>query len=277
MFSAARPTSCRERFEGFAAGREREQAGQRAAIFFAKAADQVLDRRLASSGLCIRSTISGIVVPGPSDRSHAQCSSSLGTSSSGMMPPIITPTCSRPFSPQFVHQRRDERHVGAAQQADAQPVGVFVQGRLHDCFDRLPEAGIDHVKARIAQATSDDLHAAVVSVETDLRQHHPRRRRICGHDSPPDLVAGPTRPPRRTSFRRPSRGPCAASSNAGKTFCFRSAARFNCVEGRADGRIVAVLLGPRQVAELLLPRAFVDLQDVDRLSARLPRMRSRRR
>ncbi len=64
--------------------------------------------------------------------------------------------------------------MGAAQQADPQPVGVLIEGGLDDRFNRLPEAGVDHVKARVAQAAGHDLHAPVVSVEPDLRQHHPR-------------------------------------------------------------------------------------------------------
>ena len=75
--------------------------------------------------------------------------------------------------------------MGAAQQADSQPVGVFIEDRLHDGFDRLPEAGINHVKAGVAQAACHDFDAPIVSVETDLRQHDPRCRRICRHDSSP--------------------------------------------------------------------------------------------
>jgi hypothetical protein len=72
------------------------------------------------------------------------------------------------------HQRRDKRHVGPAQEADSQPIGIFVEHRLDDRLNRLPESGVDHVKARVAQPARHDLNASIVSVQTDLRQDDAR-------------------------------------------------------------------------------------------------------
>src|ERR1700730_7535047 len=44
----------------------------------------------------------------------------------------------------------DERHVGAAVQADADSVDVFLDRRLDHHFGRLPKAGVDHLDAGVA-------------------------------------------------------------------------------------------------------------------------------
>src|SRR5262245_4738910 len=60
---------------------------------------------------------------------------------------------------ELVEDLGDERHVGAVEDADAEPVDVFVQGCLCDGFDSLPEATVDHMETGVAQAASNDLDA----------------------------------------------------------------------------------------------------------------------
>ena len=83
-----------------------------------------------------------------------------------------------------------------AQQADSEPVGILVEGRLHDGFHRLPQAGIDHVEARIAESPRHDLDSPIVAVETDLRQDDAR---------PCEFVITTIRPIRTVPRRRPVR------------------------------------------------------------------------
>ena len=95
-----------------------------------------------------------------------------------MMPPTSTPTCFRFGRGEHVQDARHQRHVGAAQQADAQPIGVLVGHGADDGLGRLPQPGIDHVKAGVAQGPRDDFHAAIVAIQAHFGQHDPQRRLI---------------------------------------------------------------------------------------------------
>ena len=53
---------------------------------------------------------------------------------------------------QKLHDARHQRQVGAAQEAEAQPVGVFIGDGANDGLGRLPETRIDDMHARVAQA-----------------------------------------------------------------------------------------------------------------------------
>ena len=149
-------------------------AGQRQPIALREAREQVVKHASGSPARAEtrRSRRSG--VPGPNTRATPS-SSSFGTSASGMMPPTSTPTCSKPGCAQHLQDARHQRHVRAAQQADAQPVGVLVGHGAHDRFGRLPQPGVDDVKARVAQGPRHDLDAAIVAVEADLGEHDSQR------------------------------------------------------------------------------------------------------
>ena len=56
----------------------------------------------------------------------------------------------------------------------------------------------------------------------------------------------------------------ATSINAGKTFSFRSAARFTATSAPSTAGLLRFFLA-EELAELFFLRAFVDLQDIDRL------------
>ncbi len=114
--------------------------------------------------------MSGSGVPGPKTWA-TPISRSLGTSDSGMMPPIKTPTWPRSASRSSWRTARRQGHVGAAEDAEAQPVGVLVGDGADDGLRRLPQAGVDDVHAGVAQGAGHDLDAAVVAVQADLGEH----------------------------------------------------------------------------------------------------------
>ena len=70
---------------------------------------------------------------------------------------------------QAVEDLRHERHVRAGEDRDADGVGVLLHRRLDDLLGRLVQAGVDHLHAGVAERAGDDLRAAIVSVETGLR------------------------------------------------------------------------------------------------------------
>src|SRR5262249_50473502 len=73
--------------------------------------------------------------------------------------------------PGLAKEREDaghERHVRAAEETEANPVGVLVGNGADDCFRCLPQSSVDDLHAGVAQAAGNDLDAAVVAVEADL-------------------------------------------------------------------------------------------------------------
>jgi len=75
----------------------------------------------------------------------------------------------RRLSFELLDDQRKERHVRARQDRQADPVGVLLNRRLHDLLRRLEQPRVDHFHPRIAQRASDYLCAAVVAVESGLR------------------------------------------------------------------------------------------------------------
>src|SRR5258706_1501410 len=64
---------------------------------------------------------------------------------------------------------RDERHVGARQDREPHDVDILLERRRRDHLGGLAEAGVDDLEALVAQASGEDLRAAVVAVEPGLR------------------------------------------------------------------------------------------------------------
>ena len=134
-------------------------------------------------------------------------------SASGMMPPTRTPTCSRPGLAQQLQDARHQRHVGAAEEAEAEPVGVLVGDGADDRLGRLPQAGVDDVHAGVAQGPGHDLDAAVVAVEADLGEDDRESARMCSWSTrgiradlrsrPRRATESTTAPPRRSGRTRP--------------------------------------------------------------------------
>src|SRR4051812_34294940 len=71
--------------------------------------------------------------------------------------------------PQELHHAREERHVGAREQRQADGVGVLLQDGLRDLLGRLVQPGVDHLEPTVAQCPGDDLGAAIVTVEAGFR------------------------------------------------------------------------------------------------------------
>ena len=89
-------------------------------------------------------------------------------SSFGMMPPPVIRMSSRPSAPQQLEHAREERHVRAAEDREADDVDVLLHGRGGDHLGRLVQPGVDHFHAGVAKRGGDDLRAAVVAVEPGL-------------------------------------------------------------------------------------------------------------
>ena len=73
--------------------------------------------------------------------------------------------------PEKLQDARHERHVCAAEDAQSEPVRVFVGNGSHDRFGSLPQAGVNDLHSGIAQGAGDDFDAAVVAVEADLGEN----------------------------------------------------------------------------------------------------------
>ena len=89
-------------------------------------------------------------------------------SSSGMIPPAVTRTSSRPSLAEQLRDPRQERHVGARQDRQADDVDVLLERRGRDHLGCLAEAGVDDLEPLVAEAPREDLRAAIVAVEAGL-------------------------------------------------------------------------------------------------------------
>ena len=87
-----------------------------------------------------------------------------------MMPPAKSSTSSGVdlAVAQRLHDAREELHVRAGEDAQADDVDVLLQRGLGDHLRRLADAGVDDLHAGVAQGARDDLRAAVVAVEPGL-------------------------------------------------------------------------------------------------------------
>ena len=91
-----------------------------------------------------------------------------GRSSSGMMPPAKTNDVVEITGAQLVDDLRDERHVRAGQDRQANGVGVFLQCRLRHELGRLEQAGVHDLEPRVAQGPCDHFGPPIVSVQPGL-------------------------------------------------------------------------------------------------------------
>jgi hypothetical protein len=82
-----------------------------------------------------------------------------------------------------------QRHMSSAQQRQPKKIGVFIGNRADYRFRRLPEAGVNHMESRIAQAARDHFESAVVPVKTDLGQQDAQRLLLI-HQTYPVLQIG---------------------------------------------------------------------------------------
>ena len=74
-----------------------------------------------------------------------------------------------PLGLEPVEDPRDERHVRAREDRDADRVGVLLERGLDDLLGRLVQAGVDDLHAGVAQRPGDDLRAPVMAVEAGFR------------------------------------------------------------------------------------------------------------
>ena len=81
----------------------------------------------------------------------------------------------------LIDQHGDEHQVRVAHHGTGDAVGILVPGADGQAPRRLPEPGIDHVDAAVAQGPGDELHAAVMAVQPHLSQEHTRPMRQISH------------------------------------------------------------------------------------------------
>src|SRR5262249_7801249 len=63
---------------------------------------------------------------------------------------------------------RDERHVGARENRQADRVGVLLQSRLRHELGRLEEPGVDDLEPGVAQGPCDHFGPPIMSVQPGL-------------------------------------------------------------------------------------------------------------
>ena len=124
-------------------------------------------RSRESSAVSSQSVIAASGEPGV-NTAATPCARSVAMSSAGMIPPANTSTSSRPRSRELVDDLRDQRHVRAREERQADRVGVLLERRLGDLLGRLEQAGVDDLEARVAQRAGDHLGAAIVAVQAGL-------------------------------------------------------------------------------------------------------------
>ncbi len=92
-----------------------------------------------------------------------------------MVPPTTTRDVAGVGGPQRIDGTGGQREVGAGQDRKANQRNVFLQRNRHDVLDALPDSGVDHLETRIAQRAGDDLGAAIMAVQTGLRDENSGR------------------------------------------------------------------------------------------------------
>ncbi len=73
-----------------------------------------------------------------------------------------------------------QRHVRARENRHANRVRILLDGCLDDLLRRLMEPRVDDLHACVPQGPRDDLRAAIMPVETGLRDNHSYRARHMG-------------------------------------------------------------------------------------------------
>jgi len=76
---------------------------------------------------------------------------------------------------QKFHNARHDRVVCPGQNGKSDHLDILLKGSIDDHFRCLPEARVDYFHSGVAKSTSNDLRAAVVSVEARLGNEHTNR------------------------------------------------------------------------------------------------------
>src|SRR3982751_999601 len=74
---------------------------------------------------------------------------------------------------QKIYDPRTKCFMCAAEDRNADRIDIFLQRRRRDHLGRLPETGVDHFHSGIPKRASDNLGAAVMSVEPRLCNKDP--------------------------------------------------------------------------------------------------------
>jgi triacylglycerol lipase len=82
------------------------------------------------------------------------------------------------LSLQQVDDPREQRHVGAREDRQADRVSVLGECRAHDLLRRLVQPGVNHLHAGIAEGAGHNLGAAIMTIQSRFGHHDPQRRGI---------------------------------------------------------------------------------------------------
>ena len=155
-------------------------------------------------------------------------------SSAGIVPPTVTSDVVGALLAQQLDDARDERHVRAGEDRQADRVGVLLDHGLDDLLRRLVQAGVDDLHAGVAQRAGDDLRAAVVTVQAGLgdddadlllaagaRSCAGAARDACRSESARKRSVRAVAPPGGARWRRPDRArrPCYLSGTFDAASC----------------------------------------------------------
>ena len=133
-----------------------------------------------------KSTISPVGAPGVKISATPWLFSSAA-SSAGIVPPTTTSTSLAPFSFSPFEDLRDERHVRAGQDRDADGVRVLLDRGLDDLLRSLVQTGVDDLHPCVAESPGDDLRAAIVTVQARLGDDYAYLSRHARESSREDL------------------------------------------------------------------------------------------
>ncbi len=70
-------------------------------------------------------------------------------------------------------EARNQRHVGARQDRQADGVGVLLDDRFGNLFRRLVQPRVNDLETRLPQGPGDDPGTAIVTIEAGFGYHHP--------------------------------------------------------------------------------------------------------
>src|SRR5438309_4897004 len=95
----------------------------------------------------------------------------------------------QPALAQLFQNAREQGHVRAGEDAQANGVDVLLQRRFGDHLRCLADTGVDHLEPGITQRSSDDLRPAIVAVQARFGNQYAQRRAVRHRIQPTAVVA----------------------------------------------------------------------------------------
>ena len=192
-----------------------------------------------------------VEVPGV-NTAATPCSRSASASALGIVPPTMHEHVVGALLAQQLEDARDERHVRAREDGDADRVGILLHDGLHDLLGRLVQAGVDDLHTGIAKRPGDDLGSAIVAIESRLRNDHADP--AC---HPPDCMR-----------LRPPSGPGERGSILyALTPVTDRTDPYEIIGVRRDASLAEIRISYRRSTQILAPERFANANDTVRAEA----------